>query len=70
MVSSTYCDILKEHLIWGSSIQKNKSNNCLDMQIQGIFQTHTKLDPKSGMYLAIMVLLLRVLMMRVELEFS
>ena len=57
MVSSTYCDILKEHLIWGSSIQKNQSNNCLDMQMQGIFQTHTKLDPKPGMYLAVMVLL-------------
>ena len=57
MVSSTYCDILKEHLIWGSSIQKNKSNNCLDKQMQGIFQTHTKLIPKPGMYLVVMALL-------------
>ena len=58
MVSSTYCDNLKERLIWGSSIQKNQSNDCLDMQMQGIFQTHTKLDPKPGMYLVVMVLLL------------
>ena len=36
----------------GSSIQKNQSN-----KIQGIFQTHTELDPKPGMYLAVMVLL-------------
>ena len=57
MVLSTYCDILKEHLIWGSSIQKSQSNNCLDIQMQGIFQTHTKLDPKLGMFLDVMVLL-------------
>ena len=57
MVSNTYYDILKEHLIWGSSIQNKKNNNYLDMQMQGILQTHTKLDPKPSMYLAAMVLL-------------
>ena len=36
---------------------KESKQQFLDMQMQGIFQTHTKLDPKTGMYLVVMVLL-------------
>ena len=41
----------------GLFYSKESINNYLDMQMQGIFQTHTKLNPKPGMYLAVMVLL-------------
>ena len=37
--------------------QENQSNNCLDMQMQNIFQIHIKVSHKHGMYLIIMILL-------------
>ena len=43
--------------LWVYFTQGNQSNNCLDMQIQDIFQIHIKVGHKQGMCLIIMVLL-------------
>ena len=57
MVSNIYCVIFVELLIWVYFTQGNQSNNCLDMQIQDIFQIHIKVCHKQGMCLIAIVLL-------------
>ncbi|RVW27458.1 hypothetical protein CK203_094382 [Vitis vinifera] len=54
MVSNIYCVIFAELLIWVYFTQGNQSNNCLDMQMQDIFQIHIKAGHKQGMCLITM----------------
>ncbi|KAL6311157.1 hypothetical protein AAG906_025503 [Vitis piasezkii] len=53
----TYIALSSELLIWVYFTQGNQSNNCLDMQMQDIFQIHIKAGHKQGMCLIAMVLL-------------
>ena len=57
MVLSIYCVTFKEQLIYACFIQKNQSNNYLDILMQDTFQIHIKLDHRQGMFLIIMELL-------------